>query len=320
MVSKMENEQFNVLEHVIKERDESFDFPDEAIFSNVYYTSLFRQLRGRSNVPAYEIKNWENGNRWLLNITSKAADIPVIAFDKLKSLLMKQRYGVDNNGQKSCDAFFYNFDHQDNEFHFLAELKNTDKKRFIDDFLIPGFTKTPTQQVQESSNGKKQDSLYKKAKDSIELIRQEFLFGGNQEGDELISNIHLVAVYNGKNTRHTSSGPRLPGKGKASKGSDGKQCYATRNTESEPVTKAEYDVYNRFGNQLAELGLKPRNKDTFFPIRVDPKINAYFTFFSAQDFGQLIDSGFFDNWKWGRYLPNVESTSEDSTEGSAENT
>lgn len=316
----MENDKFNVLEHVIKERDVVFEFPDEAIFSNVYYTSLIRSLQGMSKIPSYEIRNWENGNRWLIDTTSKVSEVPVINFDNLKRLLNKQRDGVDNNGQKSCDAFFYNFDHEDGEFHFIAEFKNTDKKKFIEDYVITGFPKSSAQQAQESSKDNRQDSLYKKAKDSTDLIRQDFLFRGNQEADEIINNMHLIAVYNGKNTRHTSARPKLPGKSKATKGENGKQCRATKNDTLEPIIKGEYDVYNRFGNQISELGMKPRAKNTFLPIRIDPRINPYFTIFSAQDFGQLIDSGFFDNWKWGKYLPETESVIENTTEDTAEHT
>lgn len=317
---KMENDKFNVLEHVIKERDVSFEYPDEAIFSNVYYTSLIRSLQSMSNTPSYEISNWEKGNRWLIDTTSKASEIPVINFDNLKRLLSKQRHGLDNNGQKSCDAFFYNFVHQDNEFHFIVEFKNTDKKKFIEDYVITGFPKRSAQQTQDSSKNKKQDSLYKKAKDSTELIRQDFLFGGNHEADEIINNMHLIAVYNGKNTRHTSARPKLPGKNRATKGADGKQCHATKNDSLEPVIRGEHDIYNRLGNQIAELGLKPRTQNTFLPIKIDPRINPYFTIFSVQDFGQLIDSGFFDNWKWGKYLPDTESIAESANEHIIENT
>ena len=132
--------------------------------------------------------------------------------------------------------------------------------------------------------------------------------------------MHLIAVYNGKNTRHTSARPKLPGKNRATKGADGKQCHATKNDSLEPVIRGEHDIYNRLGNQIAELGLKPRTQNTFLPIKIDPRINPYFTIFSVQDFGQLIDSGFFDNWKWGKYLPDTESIAESANEHIIENT
>ena len=139
------------------------------------------------------------------------------------------------------------------------------------------------------------------------------LFGGSQEADDIVKNTHFFAVYAGKNTIPTSAGPRVPTGNKAVKDANNKQTRATRSRRPEYTEKQEQDIYGRFSKKIEQLGLEPRKRDTF-PVKVSSRISPYFTPFSAQDFGKLIDSGFFDNWNWGKYLPDVEVNIEETTE------
>ena len=140
--------------------------------------------------------------------------------------------------------------------------------------------------------------------------------------------MHFFAVYAGKNTSATSEGPQILSGKRTSKDAYGKQNRAIRNGRPKYSEKDEDGVYQRFGKRIEELGMKPCTEDTF-PGTAFPRVKKsehgsekvrYFTIFSAQDFGHLIDSGFFDNWKWGKYLPDTESIAKNATEGIAENT
>lgn len=290
MVTKMENEKFNVLAQVINERSFEFDYPDKAVFSNLYYTSLARSLQGMASTPDAEKADWEGKNEWLKAESSKVTDIPVIDFDNLVTLL--------DNRKTSCDVFFYNFGLMDNGFHFLGEFKRVNKRTFLDLLNLPNDH---------------EDSIFRKVSDSIENIRHSLFFGGSQESDAIVQNAHFFAVYAGKNTIPTSAGPRVPTGNKALKDSNNKQTRATRSRRPEYTEKQEQDIYGRFSKKIESLNLKPRKRDTF-PVKVSPRISPYFTPFSAQDFGKLIDSGFFDNWNWGTYLPDTESVAEDTAE------
>ena len=301
----MENNKLNVLEYIIAEQSTPPEYPDEAIFSDIYHTSLHTSLRSIQGYPdRVKEKHRKDGfewfeNEWIKLESDKVCNIRVIDFDNLVSLL--------NSGKASCDAFFYNFECQTGEFHFISEFKRVDKQTLIN--LLKD----------EGRNG-----LYRKIKDSAESIRHHLLFGGNQEADSIIENMHFFAVYAGKNTSATSEGPQILSGKKTSKDAYGKQNRAIRNGRTKYSEKNEDDIFQRFGRQIEELGMKPCTEDTF-PGKAIPRVKKtehgsekvrYFTIFSAQDFGQLIDSGFFDFWNWGKYLPDPEST----TEGIAENT
>ena len=305
MVSKMENKKINVLEYIIAERSTPPEYLDEAIFSDLYHTSFHTSLRAIQGYPDRVKKEHQRDgfewfeNEWIRTESDKACNIRVIDFDNLVSLL--------DSGKASCDAFFYNFECQTGEFHFISEFKRADKQTLI-------------RLLKDESR----DGLYRKIKDSIESIRQHFLFGGNHEADSIIENMHFFAVYAGKNTSATSEGPQILSGKKTSKDSYGKQNRAIRNGRPKYSEKDEDGIYQRFGKRIAELGMKPCTEDTF-PGNAIPRVKKaehgsekirYFTIFSAQDFGQLIDSGYFDCWKWGEYLPDTESIAE----GIAENT
>ena len=120
----MENNKFDVLTYVIKERSTPPEYPDEAIFSNLYYTSLSTELRAIAGYREEQKRKRQNDNEWIKEESSKACDIRVINLDGLVSLL--------KNGKASCDAFFYNFEHEDGEFHFIAEFKRVNKQKLLE--------------------------------------------------------------------------------------------------------------------------------------------------------------------------------------------
>lgn len=286
----MENNKLNVLDRVISERSIPPEYPDEAVFSNLYHTSLSTALRAINGYPEEEKQRRQIANEWISEKSSKAHDIRVINFDRIVSFL--------TNGTTSCDALFYVFCHSDGQFHFLSEFKNVGKQEML-----------------RLLKSEERDCIYKKVKDSVENIRQNFLFGGTQESDDIIENTHFFAVYNGKNTAATSGKPVVPAKKNAFKDSNGKQNRATRNHQHEYTPKEENEIYQRFSSKIEQLRLKPCTEDTF-PGNAIPRVRKmahssekirFFTIFSAQDFGDLINSGFFDDWNWGPYLPGEEN-------------
>ena len=219
MVSKMENEKFNVLTQVISEHSIEFDYPDKAVFSNLYYASLVRSLQGMAGTPDTEKADWEQKNEWLKEESSKVCDIPVIDFDNLVTL--------QKNQKTSCDVFFYNFELIDNESHFLGEFKRVNKRTFLDLLNLPN---------------EHEDSIFRKVSDSIENIRHNLLFGGSQEADDIVKNTHFFAVYAGKNTIPTSAGPRVPTGNKAVKDADEEYYAKVQEAELPPEEVASRGV------------------------------------------------------------------------------
>lgn len=289
----METNKLDVLAYVIDERSKSPEFPDEVVFSDLYHASLHTSLRAINGYPdRVKEEHRKNGsewseNEWIREESSKSSDIRVIDFDNLVAVL--------NNGKASCDAFFYNYYHNNSKLHFIAEFKNESKQIFL-----------------KKLKGNDKDSLHKKVNDSIENICKNLLFGGTHEAEAVVQNMHFFAVYGGKNTAATSTRPYVPSKKNASRNAEGKQRRATRTPRPEYSEKEEYDIYGQFGKKLEHLGMKPRTEKLFLPIKVNSRISSYFTPFSAQDFGKLINSGFFDDWNWGPYLPDEECSTENT--------
>ena len=297
----MENNKFNVLSFVISQRSTFPEYEDELVFSDIYRVSFHTALRAIAGKTAKEkAPHMKNGsewieNEWILEQSSKACDIRVINFDRVIDLL--------NNNSRSCDAFFYNFFHQTGDFHFIAEFKNTDQ--------------SGKRELLRLLNRDDQDGIYRKVKESVENIRHNLHFGGTQEADEIIQNMHFFVVYNGKNNAVTSSRPNVPSKKHAQKDAYGKQNRATRTNQHGYSQKEENEIYQQFDLKIEALGMKPCTEDTF-PGNAIPRLRKaahgsekvrYFTIFSAQDFGDLLNSGFFDDWSWGPYLSDNEDIS-----------
>ena len=73
--------------------------------------------------------------------------------------------------------------------------------------------------------------------------------------------------------------------------------------------KREREIYDRFGEWILKLGLKACRED-LFPGKALPRARKigqgsskvrFYSIFSAHDFAEILDHGFFDMWKWGKY-------------------
>ena len=272
----------NVLNEVILEHEYFFQYEDERIASNVYLTSLSCALRKLASLEENGKRRALEKNQWLVKETDKAQEIPVLAFDRIAGKL--------SNGKRSCDMFFYNFQQEAEELHYLAELKNIDKKELLSMLADLG-----------------QDGMFNKVSDSVQLIKKELEFGGSQEHEELVCHTHFFVVYAGKNNVPAQRPIEMPGRRNVSRDKQGKQNRAGRMvTNSE---KREREIYDRFGEWILKLGLKACRED-LFPGKALPrarkigqgssKVRLY-SIFSAHDFAEILDHGFFDMWKWGKY-------------------
>lgn len=283
-----------VLDRVKSEKMQTFDYPDEVIFSNLYFVSLSHSLRSFSNLPENLQKNWLQDNEWLRNESSSIEEIPVIDFDNITKAL--------GNGKKSCDGLFYNFSPQEGEQHFLAELKNTGKRELLD--------------LLKSDDN---DGLFFKVSDSVYSIKNQLEFGGQQENEELIKNMHFFIVYAGKNNVPSRNNIKVPMRAKVDRNSKSKQSRAGR-INYEINGKDEKDIYNRFGQKILKLGLQECYEDTF-PGDALPRVSKSkkdggkvraFSIFSATNFAEIVNNGFFDEWNWGKYM--IEDTEDEVLE------
>lgn len=272
----------NVLNEVMRENEEIFEYPDERIASSVYYTSLSYALRALNGMNGIERAKKAEMNKWLEKETPAVHNIPVLDLDNITRKL--------SNGKSSCDAFFYNVSLGDEEQHYLAELKNANKKTVLS--LI-------------KDTGK--DSIYHKVNDSVQMIEKQLEFGGTTEHEEIIHHTHFFLVYAGKNDVPSRGTIEKLRKTRVSRDVHGKQQRAGRMSfDSE---KKELEVYEYFGQKVRNLGLESCNEATFpgdaLPrakkIRKGGDKVRLFSMFSAQDFGKILEAGFFTNWNWGNY-------------------
>ncbi len=287
----------NVLDKVQGEKSQIFAYPDERIASNIYYISLSHALGSLAGMKEDEREQKAPKNEWLRKESLKIQTVPVLAFDNITKEL--------SNEMKSCDGLFYNFALQEGEHHYLAEFKNTGKKELLS-------------QLKSEDN----DGMYYKVRDSVQLIKNELAFGGTQEKEELIKHMHFFVVYEGKNNVAVQTTIKLPGRVGVNRDIRNKQKRAGRMDYS--TEKVESEIYTQFGRKILDLGLQECNENTF-PGKALPragkagkgkgKVRA-FSIFSAQNFAEIVEKGFFDEWNWGEYLDsfvpvNTEQTTKD---------
>ena len=274
--------EMNVLDEVKKERQEIVQYMDEKIGSNIYYISLSFALRSLEGMGEDERKSKIQKNAWLASETMGVHDTFVLSFDNIVKKLA--------NGKKSCDGFFYNFTLEDNRQHYLVELKNVDKRtllKMLNDFGNEG--------------------IYEKVKNSIELIKQQLLFGGRTEKQEIIEHTHFFLVYGGKNNVSSKNPVKMVRKTQVSRDENQKQKRAARINENS--SKQEDETYKLFGSKIIQLGLEACSEEAF-PGDALPRTQKIkglgrvrqFSVFSAYDFAKIIDAKYFDTWNWGEYL------------------
>lgn len=226
----------NVLNEIAHEDTQTFSYPDEKIASNIYQISFSYALRALSGMNDDERTEKEKSNKWLECETDKVHDVPVLAFDNITRKL--------SNGKSSCDAFFYNFDPCDGEPHYLAELKNVNKKTVLS--LL-------------NDDGK--DGIYNKVNDSVQMIKKQLEFGGMHEQDEIVIHTHFFIVYAGKNDIPSRNPLDMLKKTTVEHNRRGKQQKAGRMTLG--IAKREEEIYGHFENKIRELGLAACDEATF---------------------------------------------------------
>lgn len=150
------------------------------------------------------------------------------------------------------------------------------------------------------------EGIIKKVKNTVDAIISTYLFGGTDEGEDIVKSTHFFIVYSGMNNVVTKGPCTKLGRHKSSKDSNHRQKSAVRNC----LTKSsdENAIYNRFGEKLIKMGLSSCSEE-IFPGAKSPKIQPYkgmrvrqFSVFSANDFCKLINSGYYDAWNWGPYI------------------
>lgn len=274
----------NVLNLVIQEDTQDFIYPDEKIASNVYYVSLPNTIGSIAGYGDAVKKQKIDRNDWLKEKSASVQVTPVLDFD----LIVKKL----ENSRCSCDALFYNTEPEGSEQHYLAEFKCADKAAVLKMMEDPG-----------------KDGIYQKVNDSVLMIQRELEFGGADEHEALTARLHFFLVYAGKNNVPDRNPVTMPGKMKVQKDGHGKQKSAGRMRFDS--LKTENEIYERFGKQLELLGLASCSEDTFpgdaLPraikrIKGGERVRC-FTMFSASDFAEIVELGYFSNWKWGNYTP-----------------
>lgn len=274
----------NVLNEVKAEDKQAFAYLDEKIASNIYYCSLSTALRAIDNYSVAEREKRNKNNQWLLNETADIKNVPVLSFDNIIRKL--------NNGMKSCDAFFYCFTFEEGDRHFLVEFKND--------------SKSAASKLLKSSDD---DCIYEKVNDSVKAILNELEFGGNQEHADVVAHTHFIYVYSGKNDVPAVSGVsmKLPRKNSVSRDKRGKQNKAAKADSHKELDQ----TYATFENKLEKIGLESCS-EKILPGKAIPRVRKrgvgadkvrQFSMFSSSDFAELINSGYFIEWKWGDYSP-----------------
>lgn len=283
MVDKREGERMiKVLEELRKERETEFEFADEKIASNLYLVSFSHALRAIKGIEDKEKLHmkWIEENEWLKEETECCSEVGTLAFDNIKEKVDLTR--------RSCDAFFYDFAGERKSY--LAEFKKADKATLLK-FL----------------EGKKaKDAILPKVQESLQLIENELEFGGKMEHRELIENTHFFLVYGGKNNVASRRSIVMPGKAVVDRDTRGKQKKAAHLETNND--KQEYQIYEQFAREIEKLGLADCDKEEF-PGDALPeckKVKGYgkrrrFSVFSARDFSEILQAGYFDDWKWGAY-------------------
>ena len=288
---------FDLHKALAEEAKEEYEFEDERIAANWYLTSLsysLRSLKEDSGQPESVREEKKKTNMWLKNESIHVSDIPAINFDCLKCRIDADR--------PSCDVFFYNAGFSMHHKHLLGEFKNTSKKEMV---------------KMMASDGK--DGLKAKITSSIDLLRTEISFTEREEEQKALEgNVHLFLVYGGKNDMSSAGewAKRLPRSEHVSRDSKRKQISASRQRynsfDSEKQVNA---VFNSFGSFLNDKGLVPCTKEEF-PGNALPKLSKSkigkkrdFSMFSATDFAEIVDGGYFDAWNWGTLAPYLERLS-----------
>lgn len=246
-----------------------YEYEDEKLVSTIRYTSLSHSLREEPNS-----EDFKKDNQWLFNENDESGKIKVINFDRIPEI-------CGCSGVNTCDAFFYDF--SGNSKSYLIEFKNCSR-----DVLQRKYLKTDSD-----------DSILKKVKGSKEIICSKLNFEGKYTSSELISNTHVVIVYNGKKIVPTRNIPL---------NSILKQKSSRQKPANVNFRKSEEETTDKTGIEIKKAGFSECCKNDF-PVPGKPEFVKNkgkgsvrnYTLFSDTDFREVIEKQFFSNWEWGEY-------------------
>ena len=264
--------------------DNIYDYEDEKLASNIYYTSFSTSLRKLAKIYSTNTSladELKKENDWLLGKLCKAQVTPVINFDKLPVLC-----NVD--GLKSPDALLLNYD--DQKLNLLIEFKKCPRSTLINKYI----------------NLANPDSIHLKLFDAKRLLTN-ILSIQNFSNDEIIEKTHIVIVYDGKNDMISYFPHKTIDKTTSTRNIHGKQAKATKLSFLNDTHKNNPE--EAFSRIVRDLGYATCDK-YYFPIPGRPDFQnekpkgrvRHYSLFSSQNFIELIEQyNFFENINWGIY-------------------
>lgn len=247
----------NDFSELLKQDSETVhEYDDERLVSTLRYTSLSHSLREEPNS-----EDFKNDNQWLFKENDEFGNIRVINFDRIPEM-------CNCSGVNTCDAFFY--DYNGTSRSYLIEFKNCSR-----DELQRKYLKT------DSS-----DSILKKVIGSRNILCSELNFEGKYTSSDLISNTHVIIVYNGKKTVPLR---KIPLSSISKQKSDGRRPANVNFRKSyitNLVRQHDEDLFNEFQYTTNLIKILPGNKPE--AVDIDDKIKLEYASFNKTFEGQIF--------------------------------
>lgn len=256
------------------------EFPDEKIFSNIYYTSLSHSLRIMKSLVENNDKNINDKktmNEWIKVSEGDAdkkedivnpEDICVINFDVMKNVM-----DVDKNRLCTVDALLLSEDKS-----VIIEFKNTK------------LSKIYTEYINLDPKNKK-------------CIMDKLICGKNLLKDYIeISDVHFMLVYNKNDIPSKIKSQKAEGTEEVHTNSKGKQSRVSKVKFTKPVSKKN-DVLKNFEKEFSKLGFSEcKNTDFLSGTKCGKKMaknNNKFSLITQYELLEFYE--IFKNWDWGDY-------------------
>lgn len=258
----------------------SEEFPDEKIFSNIYYTSLSYSLRIMKSLDENndeKINEKKDMNEWIRvsegepetkEDVIKPEDICVINFDTMIKVM-----DVDKNNLCTVDALLLSGDNGEN---VIIEFKNTSLKKIYGKYI----------------NATHKDFIMPKLKGSKNILKDYVE----------TSNLHFIFVYN-KNDIPAKIPPkkaeRIEGVCTDSRGKQSRVSKVKFNEHSQKKS----DALQNFERVFSKLGFSDCESTKFLQStrcgRKMVKNKNKFSLITQYEFSEFYE--IFKNWNWGRY-------------------